>query len=140
MQCRNASTNWWKNECIPTNLLPFVSREPHSIMTAEPKNMLSALPVNLEKEVSEDILRAKHVRIERIVSQGQSSPEEGWYDQSENEWVMVLEGAGTIAYADGSEVTLRRGDALLIPAHTKHCVAWTEPEMVTIWLAVFFSG
>ena len=109
-------------------------------MTNEPKNLFAALPRDLEKEVGEDILRAEHVRIERIVSKGHSSPEEGWYDQAEHEWVMVLEGAGTLLYADGREVTLRRGDFVDIPAHTKHRVAWTDPDVPTVWLAVFYSS
>ena len=102
-------------------------------------NVFSSLPADLEREVTEDILRAATVRIERIVSRGHHSSAGDWYDQTEHEWVMVLKGAGTIRFADGSEVTLRPGDHVNIPAHTRHQVAWTAPDEVTIWLALFYT-
>jgi hypothetical protein len=46
-------------------------------------NMFSSLPENIDEEVSEDIVKGKHVRIERIVSHRHSSPSTGWYDQIE---------------------------------------------------------
>ena len=102
------------------------------------KNFLEDLPVSLEYEVFEDVLTSDHVRIERILSNGQTSPDEGWYDQSEHEWVLVLEGAGQIEYEDGSNVSLKKGDYLYIPAHKKHRVSWTDPEQITVWLAIFY--
>lgn len=102
------------------------------------KNFLEDLPVSLESEVFEDVLKSDHVRIERILSNGQTSPDEGWYDQSEHEWVLVLEGAGQIEYEDGSNVSLKKGDYLYIPAHKKHRVSWTDPEQITVWLAIFY--
>lgn len=102
------------------------------------KNFLEDLPVSLESEVFEDVLKSDHVRIERILSNGQTSPDEGWYDQSEHEWVLILEGAGQIEYEDGSNVSLKKGDYLYIPAHKKHRVSWTDPEQITVWLAIFY--
>ena len=67
------------------------------------KNLLSALPADLGTEVFEEVLRAESVRIERIVSRGHTSPESGWYDQDEHEWVVVLEGAAVLAFDDGCE-------------------------------------
>lgn len=93
-----------------------------------------------EAGVAEEIVVLQHLaqgRIERIVSQGHASPPGFWYDQPEDEWVLVLQGAGTIAFAEeGSEVTLCAGDYLHIPAHCRHRVAWTDPHLPTIWLAV----
>jgi cupin 2 domain-containing protein len=37
----------------------------------------------------EVLLADRHIRIERIVSEGHASPEGFWYDQSEHEWVLV---------------------------------------------------
>lgn len=90
-------------------------------------------------EVFEDFVKSGDVRIERILSKGQASPEPGWYDQDENEWVIVLQGGGRLAFDDGSEVELNAGDYINIPAHTKHRVSWTDPEQVTVWLAVFYK-
>lgn len=102
-------------------------------------NLLSDLPENLDDEVFESILESTHVRIERIVSRGHVSPEQGWYDQDEHEWVLVLEGAGSVQFEAGPEVHLEMGDHLTIPAHSRHRVTWTDPERLTVWLAVFYS-
>lgn len=102
-------------------------------------NFFNKLPSELNAEVFEDIINHKSVRIERILSQGQTSPEEGWYDQEEHEWVMVMQGAGMIKFEDGSFAKLQSGDHLNIPARTKHKVSWTDPTQVTVWLAVFYS-
>ncbi|TDT38593.1 hypothetical protein DES49_2573 [Halospina denitrificans] len=101
-------------------------------------NLLSSLPETLENEVFESVLETSHVRIERIVSKGHTSPAEGWYDQDEHEWVMVLEGAGRVLFEQGPEIQLEKGDHLSIPAHSRHRVSWTDPERVTVWLAVFY--
>jgi cupin 2 domain-containing protein len=103
------------------------------------KNIFKALPANVDTEVFDELLRDKNIRIERIVSKGHSSPETGWYDQEDNEWVLVVQGAGTILFEDGREVILQQGDHLHIPAHIKHKVSWTDPAKETIWLAVHYS-
>lgn len=101
-------------------------------------NLFADIPETLREELFEDIFSAEGVRIERILSRGQTSPDSGWYDQDENEWVVVLQGAGRILLEDGTEVLLKKGDYLNIPKHKKHRVAWTEPNEVTVWLAVFY--
>ncbi|QLE87786.1 cupin domain-containing protein [Shewanella sp. Scap07] len=87
----------------------------------------------------EDIVNQANVRIERIVSFGQQSPQSGWYEQAQQEWVVVLKGRGIVSYDDGREFDLSNGDSLLIPAQQKHKVSFTDPEQATIWLAVFFD-
>ena len=98
----------------------------------------SILPV-VEHEVLDELLNNASIRIERILSRGHSSGENDWYDQDENEWVIVLRGAGTIVFDDAREIHLKAGDYLNIPAHTKHRVSWTEPDVLTVWLAVFYT-
>ena len=102
-------------------------------------NIFSSLPDKLEHESFEELLRHKNITIERIVSQGHTSPENGWYDQKENEWIIVLEGAGLILFESGVEVNLKKGDYLNIPAHTRHKVTRTDPNNITIWLAIHYS-
>ena len=102
-------------------------------------NIYSELPLQLENELFEELIRAENVRIERIISKGHTSPEQGWYDQIENEWVVILEGAGVVLFEDGVEVTLRRGDYINIPSHARHKVTWTDPDVLTVWLAIFYS-
>lgn len=103
------------------------------------KNIFSSIPEPIREEVFEDLLKTDSIRIERILSRGQSSPPQGWYDQGEHEWVIVLEGSGILLFEDGREITLNSGDYLHIPAHVRHRVAWTDPDRVTVWLAVFYS-
>jgi cupin 2 domain-containing protein len=102
-------------------------------------NVYSSLPVDLAHEVFEELFGSEHVRIERIISRGHTSPAQGWYDQPDHEWVLVLEGAATLLFADGVEARLKKGDYLNIPSHTRHKVTWTDPNVITIWLAVFYS-
>lgn len=103
------------------------------------KNLFSGLPESLDHEYFSELISAPNTRIERIVSKGQTSPPTGWYDQTENEWVLVLQGAGTITFESGGDVTLRPGDYINIPAGQKHKVSWTDPNQLTVWLAVFYS-
>ncbi len=102
------------------------------------KNISADIPGNTSKEVFEDIVSADGVRIERIISNGHSSPDSGWYDQDENEWVMVIKGSARLVFEGDQEVLLCEGDYLNIPRHTKHKVAWTDPDNITVWLAVFY--
>ncbi len=100
-------------------------------------NIFSLLPQQMNEEICDVLQQNKKIRIERIVSTGQTSPETGWYDQSENEWVIVLKGEAIIEFED-REVTMNAGDYINIPAHTKHKVSWTHPQLETIWLAVHY--
>lgn len=101
-------------------------------------NIFSSLPDDLDNEVFETLLNSSPVKIERIVSKGHKSPESGWYDQEQNEWVMVLRGEAVLAFDDRTSVRLREGDFLNIPSHKKHRVEWTAPDRETIWLAVHY--
>jgi len=101
-------------------------------------NLLRDLPDAGAGEVSETILAAPGLRIERLVSQGQASPPGFWYDQPEAEWVLLLAGAARLRFADEDEDrALGPGDWVHIAAHRRHRVAWTDPEHPTVWLAVF---
>lgn len=102
------------------------------------KHILDSLPENFDQELIDVLVSSPNVRIERIVSKGHTSPESGWYDQNEHEWVMVLEGSGTLLFDDGSEAVLNKGDFITIPAHTRHKVTRTDPDNLTLWLAVFY--
>ena len=106
----------------------------------KPHNLLRPLPADLAREVFETLVQRDGVTIERIVSRGHTSPEQGWYDQERHEWVLVLQGRGIVEFEEGARVTLGPGDSLEIPAHTRHRVAWTDPETETVWLAVHYRA
>jgi cupin 2 domain-containing protein len=88
------------------------------------------------REVVETLLDRPGVRIERIVSTGQTTPAGEWYDQPGDEWVALLSGRATLRFADDPLVELGPGDWLLIPAHVRHRVAATSEDPPSVWLAV----
>jgi cupin 2 domain-containing protein len=103
------------------------------------KNIFNDIPSNLSKEILDEIISTDKIRIERIISKGQTSPENFWYDQEENEWVIVIKGKSKLKIIDEDElIELNEGDYINIPSHKKHRVEWTDPESETIWLAVFY--
>ncbi len=102
-------------------------------------NVFANLPDARAQEQFSDLFKHENIRIERIVSQGQRSPQRGWYDLDENEWVLILEGAGTLEFSDGTVLEMKKGDHVCIPAHSRHRVTWTDPKQKTIWLAVYYS-
>ena len=102
-------------------------------------NLLKDIPPHLPQELTQVLARGQNVRIERIVSEGQASPLNFWYDQNENEWVLLIQGEASIEFASGEIRTMIAGDYLLIPAHIKHRVKSTSTQDQTIWLAIFYQ-
>lgn len=101
-------------------------------------NIFADIPHDLSQEVFQDIVSNGEVKIERIISKGHVSPEKGWYDSDQHEWVIVLQGHGTLQFEDGREVQLRAGDYINIAAHTRHKVSHTDNNDITIWLAIYY--
>ena len=99
-------------------------------------NLLSALPTTLPDELIETLVQAKHVRIERIVSEGHASPPDFWYDQKESEFVLLVQGAARLRFED-EVIEMKSGDFINFSAHKKHRVESTTPDENTVWLAVF---
>ena len=104
------------------------------------RNLLRDLPSASLAEATETLASGPGVRIERIVSMGQVSPDGFWYDQPEDEWVMVVSGSARLTIeGEPGELVITAGDAILIPAHCRHRVTWTDPHQPTVWLAVFMD-
>ena len=103
------------------------------------QNIFSSIPGDIPQEIFQDILTTDKFRIERIVSKGQSSPKGFWYDQDENEWLIVLRGsAGLLLEGNDSIIELKPGDYINIPANCKHRVEWTDRGTETVWIAVMY--
>jgi len=101
-------------------------------------NIFAGIPAQIPEELEHVLHSGGPVTVKRIVSKGQSSPPSGWYDQDDNEWVLVLKGEGLLAFEHEADIRLREGDYCFIPAHKKHRVKWTPGDRETVWLAIHF--
>ena len=104
-------------------------------------NIFKNIPDHIPEELFQEILQTENFKVERIVSRGHSSPYNEWYDQEENEWVILLKGSAELLFEEHQKVVvLGPGDYINIPSHTKHRVEWTDPDTETVWLAVYYKG
>jgi cupin 2 domain-containing protein len=104
-------------------------------------NFFVDIPENLKDELFQTILQTPCFRVERIVSHGHYSPDGFWYDQDENEWVILLKGSAGLRFEDQDGIlVLNPGDYIHINEHQKHRVEWTDTRQETIWLAVYYKN
>ena len=100
-------------------------------------NLFAALPRRQAEEQIDLLVEGAGVRIERIVSTGQASPRGFWYDQPDDEFVVLLTGAARLRFEEGDVTAdMKPGDWVEIPAHMRHRVEATHAESATVWLAV----
>ena len=106
--------------------------------TAE--NLFHDIPATLPDELFTELASGGSTRILRIVSTGHTTPEGEWYDQEDTEWVVVLKGRARLSFADGrDDLEMEPGDHVLLPAHCRHRVTYTQAAPPTVWLAVFMA-
>jgi len=104
------------------------------------ENIFADIPDAIPEEIFETIIEKESFRLERIVSDGQLTAEDEWYDEDENEWFILLKGsAGLLLEGDREPLVLKPGDYLNLPAHRKHKVVWTDADEKTIWLALHYK-
>lgn len=101
--------------------------------------LTSRIPAALPEELIDILSDHGGVRIERIVSRGHTSPPDFWYDQEEHEFVLLVQGEARLDIEGRPALSLTAGTWVLLPAHTKHRVAFTPLEVDTIWLAIFYG-
>jgi len=100
-------------------------------------NFWSNIPEQLPREAFAPLCEGPGLRIERIVSRGQCTPPNEWYDQDTDEWVILWQGRARLEISgEPTLVELGPGDYLWLPAHLRHRVAWTDPTQDCVWLAV----
>jgi cupin 2 domain-containing protein len=92
------------------------------VKTGTLKRDLPARP--LPDEVVDLLVEREGLRIERIVSTGQTTPHAGAAR-------LRIEGEAT-------DRELGEGDWIFLPAHCRHRVTWTRGEPPTVWLAIHF--
>jgi cupin 2 domain-containing protein len=100
-------------------------------------NIYDIAPLKSDAEIITILAEHKNVRIERIVSTGQTSD---WYDQDQYEFVILLEGRAKLEFEGDEVISLNRGDTLMIYPHQKHRVAETSKAPPCIWICVFFDA
>ncbi len=104
-------------------------------------SLFTSVPSGGDAEVVDILARGRSVRVERIVSTGQASPPGFWYDQDDDEFVVLLAGAAVLRFEAGDRrLDLAPGDWIEIPAHVRHRVESTQVDPPTVWLAVHFTG
>ena len=90
-----------------------------------------------ENEEFFTLLEGYRFRLEHIISHGEASPPDFWYDQEEPERVALLAGEAELQFDGGETLPMASGDYLLIPAGMKHRVESTSADAV--WLALHFK-
>jgi cupin 2 domain-containing protein len=105
------------------------------------RNLFADAPDNSREEIIDELLRGGTFKLERIISNGQATPPGQWYDQAQEEWVILLSGGARLRFAESDEtIQLQPGDYLDIPAHARHRVEWTDPKQKTVWLALHYEA
>lgn len=115
-------------------------------MALETGNLFAGLPEGTPgaapaAEAFTPLAQGGSFRLLRIVSTGQATPPGDWYDQPEDEWVVLLSGgAGLLVEGEAAARALGPGDWLRLPAHCRHRVEWTAADGPTVWLALHFQS
>jgi mannose-6-phosphate isomerase-like protein (cupin superfamily) len=99
-------------------------------------NLFAKLPAAKRAEAFTALLERPGVRVERIVSNGQATPEDEPMVQEQDEWVVLLQGEAGIRIEDSVAVTLKPGDHLTIAGGQRHWVTYTAKGELSVWLAV----
>ncbi|MCK0510341.1 cupin domain-containing protein [Aromatoleum buckelii] len=101
-------------------------------------NLFDLPPPARGTEIFDTLFANARVRIERIASNAAASAESYWYDQPDDEWVMLVRGEAVLEFADGRQLLMHAGDWVTIPARCRHRVALTSSDAV--WVAVHAAG
>ena len=101
-------------------------------------NLFAPIPPPGAEEHFETLFARPGLRIERIVSHGHASPPGFWYEQPEDEWVVLLQGGAELGFANGVRLGLEPGDWIELRAGCPHRGEGTA--VGTVWLAGDWVG
>ena len=102
-------------------------------------NLFKGIQESMPEEIFDTLVDSRHLKLKRIISQGQITPLGQWLEQERDEWVVLLTGSARLLF-EGEElaVELNPGDYVHITAHCRHRVEWTDSEQKTVWLALHY--
>lgn len=89
-------------------------------------------PPQAGHETFDTLCQTSNVKVERVLSNRVAGGE--WYDQENDEWVMLVCGEAVLEFDGGEMQRLKAGDHLFIPARRRHRVLSTSAD--ASWLAV----
>ncbi len=98
-------------------------------------NIFNVKNIDKTKEIVEMLKENENVRIEKIISTGQTTE---WMKQEQEEFVMLIQGEAIIEYENKNQ-ELRAGDTVIIKKNEKHRVAYTSENPCCIWICVFYD-
>ena len=108
-------------------------------MLMQTTNIFQKIKEKLPKELFEVLVKTENIRIERIISDGHHSPADFYYEQDNNEFVIVLQGEAVLEFLEENKtITLKTGDYINILSGVKHRVVSTTTKGKTVWLAIFY--
>src|SRR3989344_6370505 len=107
--------------------------------TIEVNNIFSKIPKSFPKEIFNTIASSNKVKIQRIISRGHKTKDNYWYNQKQNEFVLLIEGSATLLFENNKRTNMKKGDYIIIPKRVKHRVENTSKKGNTIWLTVFYD-
>ncbi len=102
------------------------------------QSLFSGTTLSSAEELFTTLFEKPGLKVERIDSQGQASPDGFWYDQPQDEWVVLLRGSARLEIEAQPPLTLHPGDHVTLPSHTRHRVLETSQD--ALWLAVHADG
>jgi len=102
------------------------------------KNLFN-YPENISEEIFEEIIQGNTFKMERIISPHLPKGDSKWYNQRNNEYVILLQGEAKIELVDSEIISLKKGDGFLIKSFTKHRVAYTSKNPLAIWLTIHYK-
>ena len=98
-------------------------------------NILDVKNIDKTKEIVEILKENENVRIEKIISTGQTTD---WMEQEQEEFVMLIQGEAIIEYENKNQ-ELRAGDTVIIKKNEKHRVSYTSENPCCIWICIFYD-
>lgn len=90
-----------------------------------------------QQEVFDTLFESQYLKIERIITLLPFEKPGEWYDQEQDEWVLLLKGEAELEFKNEGICKLFAGDFIFIQAHKIHRVRRTNPDTPCKWLALF---